>query len=64
MIEFGAALGLILLVYTLLDLYHREMRLRNKILWTIGIVFFIPLGSMLYFIIVIHPVFQNYSRRR
>lgn len=63
MIEFGVALGLTLLIWTIWDLYHREMRLRNKILWTIVQVFFVPLGSMLYFIIVMHPVFHNHDRR-
>ena len=63
MIEFGVALGLVLLIYTLWELYNREMRFRNKILWTLCMVIFIPLGSMLYFLIVIHPVFHNHDRR-
>jgi hypothetical protein len=63
MIEFGVALGLVLLIYTLWELYNREMKFGKKMLWAIVMVFFVPLGSMLYFLIVIHPVFHNHDRK-
>jgi hypothetical protein len=63
MMEFGVAFGLALAVYTLWELYHREMTFGRKTLWTIGIICFMPFGSMLYFLVVIHPIFHNHDRR-
>ena len=55
--------GVAFAIWTLIDLYHRKMQTSYKIAWAIGIVSFAPIFSLVYFIVIMHPIFQNFDRR-
>ena len=55
--------GVAFAIWTLIDLYNRPMEKTYKILWAIGIVSFAPVFSLVYFIVIMHPIFQNHDRR-
>tara|TARA_B100000809_G_scaffold207501_1_gene209838 strand:- start:312 stop:518 length:207 start_codon:yes stop_codon:yes gene_type:complete len=57
------AAGVAFAIWTLIDLYKRKMQTSYKIAWAIGIVFLAPVFSLIYFIVIMHPIFQNHDRR-